>query len=71
MFKILITGGAGYIGTALTSLALKKGFKVIAVDNLKHSNTQLIKKFIKNKNYVFSKCDINDLYKFDQNVLRN
>ena len=34
MFKILITGGAGYIGTALTSLALKKGFKVIAVDNL-------------------------------------
>jgi nucleoside-diphosphate-sugar epimerase len=66
MFKILITGGAGYIGTALTSLALKKGFKVIAVDNLKHSNTQLIKKFIKNKNYVFSKCDINDLYKFEE-----
>ena len=66
MFKILITGGAGYIGTALTSLALKKGFKVIAVDNLKHSKTQLIKKFIKNKNYTFSKCDINNLYKFEK-----
>ena len=66
MSKILITGGAGYIGTALTSLALKKGFKVIAVDNLKHSKTQFIKKFIKNKNYAFSKCDINNLYKFEK-----
>ena len=29
MQKILITGGAGYIGTVLTSLALKKGFSVM------------------------------------------
>jgi len=66
MQKILITGGAGYIGTSLTTLALKKGFKVIALDNLKHSKTQFIKQFIKNKHYTFFKCDINDLNKFEK-----
>tara|TARA_B100000795_G_C22802371_1_gene442615 strand:+ start:3492 stop:4466 length:975 start_codon:yes stop_codon:yes gene_type:complete len=69
MKKILITGGAGYIGTALTSIALKKRFKVIAVDNLKHSKTEFISKFIKHKNYSFLKCDINNLKKFE-NILK-
>jgi nucleoside-diphosphate-sugar epimerase len=66
MQKILITGGAGYIGTVLTSLALKKGFSVIALDNLKHSKIEFIKKFKKNKNYKFSNCDINNLNKFEK-----
>ena len=32
--KILITGGAGYIGQNLASFFLKKNFKVYVIDNL-------------------------------------
>ena len=37
MEKILITGGAGYIGTHCTLELLKQGKKVVAVDNLSNS----------------------------------
>ncbi len=53
MIKILITGGAGYIGTVLTNLALKKKFKVIAIDNLMNSKKEFLRKFNKNKNFKF------------------
>jgi nucleoside-diphosphate-sugar epimerase len=66
MKKILITGGAGYIGATLASLALQKGFKVAAVDNLKHSKKEFVSKFSKNKNYTFFKCDINNLPNFEK-----
>ena len=32
--KVIITGGAGFIGSHLTDLLLKKNFKVIVIDNL-------------------------------------
>lgn len=32
--KILITGGAGYIGSFMTTLLLEKGYEVVVVDNL-------------------------------------
>ncbi|MDO8621160.1 MAG: UDP-glucose 4-epimerase GalE [Candidatus Levybacteria bacterium] len=32
--KILVTGGAGYIGSFMTTLLLEKGYKVVVVDNL-------------------------------------
>jgi len=34
MEKVLITGGAGYIGSVLTELLLSKGYKVTVLDNL-------------------------------------
>ena len=30
--KVLITGGAGYIGSILTAYMLDKGFEVVAID---------------------------------------
>ena len=66
MKKILITGGAGYIGTILTSMALRKRYKVIAIDNLKHSKTSFLKEFLKKKNYKFFKCDINSSKNFEK-----
>ena len=53
MNKILITGGAGFIGTALVNLALEKKFQVICVDNLKNSKRKFLIKFLKNKNFFF------------------
>jgi len=34
MKKILVTGGAGFIGTEVTKLLLQKDYKVRVVDNL-------------------------------------
>ena len=34
MFQILLTGVAGFIGQKVAELLLKKGYKVLGVDNL-------------------------------------
>jgi len=36
--RVLVTGGAGYIGSAITSLLLQKGFEVIVFDNLSNGH---------------------------------
>ena len=39
--KILITGGAGYIGSMLTSKLVKLGYDVTVIDLLKFSSNSL------------------------------
>ena len=39
--KILITGGAGYIGSILTTHLLEKGFEVTVLDNLLFNQNSL------------------------------
>ena len=56
---IFIAGGAGYVGSKLVELALKKKYKVICYDNLVYGKSS-IKKFIKNKNFFFIKGDVRD-----------
>ncbi len=66
MKNILITGGAGYIGTILANLGLKRNLKVISVDNLKNSKKQFFVENLKNKNFVFYKCDLKDTVKISK-----
>ena len=40
--KILITGGAGYIGSVLAELLLNKGYNVTVYDNLMYKQTSLL-----------------------------
>jgi prephenate dehydrogenase len=42
MNKVLITGGAGFIGSHLTKRLVKNGYDVTVVDNLERGNTQFI-----------------------------
>ena len=58
--KVLITGGAGYIGTSLTPLLLNKGYHVKAIDNLSFGGEALIP-FFSYPNYSFQKGDIRDV----------
>jgi len=41
MKKVLITGGAGYLGSVLTEVLLNKGYKVTVIDNLIYKQTSL------------------------------
>ena len=42
--KILVTGGAGYIGGTVAALLIAKGHKAIAYDNLSHGRRDLLPK---------------------------
>lgn len=55
---ILITGGAGFIGSHLCEHFLKKGFRVTCVDNLITGHEENIRPFLENKDFVFLKQDI-------------
>jgi nucleoside-diphosphate-sugar epimerase len=57
--KILITGGAGYIGSVLTNLALQNGHSVVAVDHL-WFNEHIPLIHLSNPDYTFIKGDIRD-----------
>jgi len=57
--KILVTGGAGYIGSVLLPLLLKENYKVTVFDSLLYGGSSLLP-FISNKNFSFIKGDVRD-----------
>ena len=56
--KILVTGGAGFIGNHLCRFLLKKGHKVICVDNLCSGYSENIDDLQMYENFKFLKLDI-------------
>ena len=57
MEKILITGGAGYIGSVLTPLLLEKKYSVTVFDNLLFNQNSL-NNCCHHQNFNFVKGDI-------------
>ena len=58
--KILVTGGAGYIGSVLTNELLKLNFKVTVIDNFIFNQSSLLDLAF-NKNLTIIKEDIRNL----------
>lgn len=63
--KVLITGGAGYIGSSLSYYLLDRKNQVTIIDNLSTGNSNLIP-----KKALFYKCDISDEKKINK-ILKN
>lgn len=58
--KMLITGGAGFIGSNLTEYFLNKDFEVVCLDNLSTGFLHNIEDFHLNPKYTFIEGDIRD-----------
>lgn len=58
MKTILITGGAGFIGSHLCERLLGEGNKIICLDNLFTGSKNNIQHLLSNKNFIFLEWDI-------------
>ena len=56
--RVLITGGAGFLGSHLCDRFLKEGFHVIAMDNLITGNLENIEHLFKEKDFEFYHHDV-------------
>lgn len=59
MYKVLITGGAGYLGCPITKSLLEKGYEVLVYDDLIHHNHNINYLFEYN-NFKFVKGNVLD-----------
>ncbi|MGQ9626500.1 MAG: UDP-glucuronic acid decarboxylase family protein [Anaerolineae bacterium] len=56
--RVLITGGAGFLGSHLCDLLLARGHEVIAMDNLITGTTQNIEHLAGHEHFLFIKHDV-------------
>ena len=64
--KILITGGAGYIGSHISEILVKEKKKIFIVDNLSTGHKKLI-----NKKAKFFRVNINNIKKIKSIIIKN
>ena len=57
--RVLITGGAGYIGVVLSETLLDNGYDVTVFDNLRYKQTSLLH-LCNDKHFQFIKGDVTD-----------
>lgn len=65
---ILITGGAGFVGSHLCERLLEAGHRVICVDNLFTGSKDNIEHLLTNKNFVFINHDIIESFYIEEKI---
>ena len=66
--KVLITGGAGFLGSHLTDRFIKEGYKVIVMDNLITGNPDNIAHLFGNENFQFINHDVTNFIHVEGNL---
>lgn len=70
MKKILVTGGAGFIGRYLCRKLLDNNNMVTAIDDLSNTSVANVADIIENRNFKFEECDVTDINKL-QGIFEN
>ena len=58
--KILVTGGAGFIGSHLVDRLIEKGNRIIVFDNLSSGKMEFIEHHLENPDFTLIKGDLLD-----------
>ena len=66
--RVLITGGAGFVGSHLVDHYLRRGDEVIVIDNLITGQEENVRQHIDNKKLKFIKQDVCDVAEVKGNV---
>src|SRR3989338_5052290 len=69
--NILITGGAGFIGSNLTASLLQKGHRVSVFDNLSMKTESFLSQYISNPRFKFIKIDLINKKQLQENLSSN
>ncbi len=69
--RVLITGGAGFIGTSLTHRLLADGNDVVCIDNLSTGSRRNIEPFIGNSHYRFVEQNVATPYAAEVDLIYN
>lgn len=64
MEKVLITGGAGFIGSHLAGLLLEKGYEVVCVDNFELGRKENVQKYMNNSSFQLIEADVSKVDEF-------
>ena len=56
--RVLVTGGAGFIGSHLVDALMRCGYEVVVFDNLSSGKIENLRKWLKNRNFRFIKGDL-------------
>lgn len=59
--RVMITGAAGFLGSHLTDALLRRGYAVVAVDNLSHGSLDNLGDAMRNSRFEFHQIDVCDL----------
>jgi nucleoside-diphosphate-sugar epimerase len=67
--KIVVTGGAGFIGSHLCARLLEDGHSVLCVDNLLTGSEQNIESLCNNSRFTFLKHDVTQPFNFEAEAI--
>ena len=69
--RVLITGGAGFIGSHLTERLLERGDSVIVLDNFHTGRRENLRHLLKNDDLEIFRQDVTDPFKFEVDQIYN
>ena len=71
LMRILITGGAGFLGSHLADRLLKDGHEIICMDNLFTGSKRNIAHLMQNPSFEFLRHDVTDPFKLEVDQVYN
>ena len=71
LMRILITGGAGFLGSHLADRLLEDGHEIICMDNLFTGSKRNIAHLVQNPNFEFLRHDVIDPFKLEVDQIYN